>query len=117
MKLFPFTAVSYNSTNQELSRLFRENKPEGETYYDYDLIVHSKKEIEFVAFGMFDNFHGGRGKEKYRFKVTVKPKDTKRYIDQHLKTLATYEVERMERDILTAKIDSGIATLRAAFNL
>ena len=56
---------------------FRAARPPKLTYYAYDVIIHSRTEVEFIAYDMRDNLMGGLGDEIGRFKATVPANLTK----------------------------------------
>lgn len=93
-KVFPFTirAVEtrhFTSSSIQFRKTFLDGRPEGETWYAYDVIVHSRTKVEFVVFGMRDLLYGGIGDEVFRFEEVVDAKLTKRPYDKRVYDLAT----------------------------
>jgi hypothetical protein len=71
-------------------------KPAGLTYYAYDTIIHSRTEVEFVAYDMLDNCYGGVGKEKARFRATVSRDLTDEAVKKQVYLVAQ---DRREREL------------------
>lgn len=65
-------------------RTFVHERWEKFIYYQFDVIVLSQTEVEFVCFDMEDFCYGGRGKEIHRFRVTVDKSVTRKTIETKL---------------------------------
>lgn len=101
---FPFTIYGSEDMHGvwEFRKTFQANRPEEITvvegkgtkweytrtekcsYYSFNVIVHSKTEVEFVCFDMLDNFYGGIGKESHRFRATCEEDLTSEFITRRL---------------------------------
>lgn len=88
-------------------------KPDRLSCYGYDVIVLSRDEVEFVAYGMRDTCFGGLGDEVGRFKtkaprmLTREP--TKNRAHQIALLARQDEIERAERDIVQAYAEAIFA--------
>lgn len=108
--LFPFRIYysdKFSGGPYDYREAFKENRPEfyeekhgnGKyawtskqkfSCYQYEVIIHSQTEIEFICFDMEDFCYGGRGKEFHRFTAIVDKSVTKKSIERKLLDRATY---------------------------
>lgn len=95
---------------------FLSHKPKDASWYGYDVVIHDREEVEFVAYNIRDCFSGGLGNEAFRFKVGVPRHLTKKDVERRLWYLA--EERRMAELAAQEKvIVSGYADdLRAALD-
>ena len=92
---FPFTV--HNPWG--FRNVFLERKPNGLTFYEFDVIVRSKTSVTFVVYGVRDNFYGGRGEEiKKMVANNISAKEIRPMIISQLEAKA-YEIqfERQEK--------------------
>lgn len=103
---FPFTLAAYETPHftrspYDFRAAYLANRPKGESWYAYDVVVKSPTEVEFIVYDMRCNLSGGIGKEARRFKCTVAPEVTAPSIERRVQAMAVLvrqqELDRIEQ--------------------
>ncbi len=73
---FPFTIFAHDNGHyvQEpwgFRRAFLKIKPEGLTWYTFNVTIKSPTEVEFTTYGMYSFSTGGIGKKEHTFSATL----------------------------------------------
>lgn len=110
---FPFTLRAQETLNYTYSpHAFREAflsaKPEGMSWYAYDVIVRSPTKITFVVYDMRDMTYGGIGGEIGRVDWIVDPKITGQAMNDRMFALAR-DVRQQELEAAEMKVVAGYA--------
>lgn len=107
---FPFTLHAYETPHFTSSPAgFREAwmriRPEGMSWFAYDVVIQSPTLIEFVIYGMRDTYSGGKGAEKGRFETEVDASITNKAICDRINMIAEgirqQELANLELQIIT----------------
>lgn len=129
VKIFPITRAAYETPNftqsayeyreaflgawKELDEQVRRR----EGYYAYDVVIHSRTQVEFIVYDMRDNCRGGIGKETRRLTARVKASLTRPDVEREIYRWAE---ARRSAELLAAeeRIISGYATeIRASMRV
>lgn len=99
---FPFTLRAsetphYTYSPHAFRKTFLEVKPEGLTWYAYDVIIYSPTKITFVVYDMRDTSYGGIGKEITRIDAKVSVEITAQACNERMFALAR-DVRQQELD-------------------
>jgi hypothetical protein len=78
----------YTESDHEFRSTFIAAKPEGMSWYAYDVEVKSPTLVRFTAYGMRDSCYGGIGEARGSFEVTVAPEVTREAIEREAMRLA-----------------------------
>jgi hypothetical protein len=119
--IFPFTLFAYDNTPHYVSSeykfrpVFLQNKPEGLSWYCYNVVVKSPTEVTFVHYGMLDNFSGGIGKLQGEFDAVVSAELTLPFIQKQAKLKAEWlraqELAKAEQDIINGYYEQIMASI------
>ena len=119
--MFPFTIPAYENPHYtesapDFRQAFLKAKPEGVSWYAYDVEVKSPTLVEFTTYGMRDMCHGGIGARGVSFDAVVTPEVTRDAMWWHARRLAEerrmIERTQAEEEIIagyTAEILQGAA--------
>lgn len=115
VELFPFTIeCDYRGWSAHAFRdAFLARKPEGLTWYAYDVVVRSPNDVEFIVYSIACNVRGGVGREVARFQAEV-PRSTtwpsiERQAEQLAKVLRRKELTEAEDEIIRGYASAIIA--------
>ena len=111
--MFPFTIKAiehpHHTHSDHRFRHVMRTLPKSESWFAYDVIIHSPTEIEFVTYGMRDTCYGGIGTERERIKTTVPASLTRQAIETKAFKLAEKrradELAEIERLIIARYAD------------
>lgn len=98
-EVFPFTVKSRDTGHYidhpwNYHKTFAKYKPEGLSWYAYDVKVLSKDRAKFTVYGMEDFCYGGIGDVKCKFECDVDEGDLEGFIKRRIKSMA----DRQEQD-------------------
>lgn len=113
--VFPFTLHCNDKgwSAYEFRSSFLASKPDDLSWYGYDVIIHSRTNVEFVVYSMRNSFSGGLGREIARFSAKVPASMTNAEIERRALHLATIkreaELHAVETEII---LDYAAAILK-----
>lgn len=87
---------------------FRADPAHPRGYYCYDVLIHSRTEVSFVAYDMRDNLSGGIGSKVWEGRATVSADLTREDVERAILWAATIQRED-ELRAAEAKIIEGYA--------
>jgi len=116
MKFFPFTVYGRNP-GMLLREVFIAGKPEGKSFYEYDVLVISSTSVEFVAYDLKCMSSGGRGRMTFRFKSKVSKDKTRALIHGQLDRLARDEWVRLEEERKASEVKSIRRMLKETYGV
>jgi hypothetical protein len=103
--MFPFTIPAYETPHytesaHDFRQAFIKAKPEGVSWYAYDVEVKSPTLVEFTTWGMRCTARGGIGAKGISFEAVVTPDVTRDAMWRHARGLAEQRrmVERMQTE-------------------
>lgn len=97
MDIFPITLRCDREkgwSNHDFRALFITNKPDGLSWYGYDVVINSSTDIKFIIWDMYDNFYGGCGNIVAEFNLKVNSVVTRKYVVAKVSELALLKVRQ-----------------------
>lgn len=117
MNPFPFTI--HWGGHYTLLPTFHAVRDTKQTWFEFDVLVRSPKDVTFKVYDMKDFCHGGRGGFIYEVEAVVAPRLLKARIESRILVLAQDEEIRIEHkrrtDAIAAINKDYLRTYRAKF--
>ena len=120
MTIFTFTVRAYDTGKYiknpwQANSTFAKYKPEGSSWYAYDVELLSKTRANFIVYDIACTVYGGIGRVSYEFSCDVDERDTSNFIEREVRRIAVrqenleFESVRLARVLtIESEIMSGL---------